>query len=147
MNFAVAIGRRNGEVMKYHILYNPLAGNGRCESQLDRLISSLSGEQELHKMTEIDSYAAFLSSVRADDVLVIVGGDGTLNRFINDIGDLQIANEVLYFAAGSGNDFLRDVEHGEKPLELPASHRRFPGPRACGGRWERGRCGPEGEHR
>jgi len=37
---------------------------------------------------------------------VIAGGDGTLNRFINDTAPLQIGCHIYYFATGSGNDFL-----------------------------------------
>jgi len=114
--------------MKYHVLYNPLAGNGRCEGRLEQLIAALEGECILHRMTEIGSYAEFLSKVGAEDKLILVGGDGTLNRFINDLGDIELKNEVLYYAAGSGNDFLKDVkgEDGDEAFSITKYIKNLP---------------------
>ncbi len=57
-------------------------------------------------MTGITDTAAFQRSLGADDKLVICGGDGTLNRFINDFDLSCISNEIYYYATGSGNDFF-----------------------------------------
>ena len=48
---------------------------------------------------------------------MIAGGDGTLNRFINDTAPLQIDCMIYYFATGSGNDFLTDI--GGKAGDAP----------------------------
>ena len=52
--------------MKYHVLYNPLAGNGRCEGRLGELLPRLDGECILYKMTEIDDYRAEIEKRAAD---------------------------------------------------------------------------------
>ena len=39
----------------------------------------------------------------------MTGGDGTLNRFINDTIPLRTDCGIYYFATGSGNDFLADI--------------------------------------
>ena len=96
--------------MSHYILYNPLAGNGTCERRLETLKSLYSDAAEFVDMTKIESYADFARKLLPDDVIVIAGGDGTLNRFVNDIEGLDIKNQILYFAAGTGNDFLRDIE-------------------------------------
>ncbi len=96
--------------MKYHILYNPLAGYGSHDEKLSALKSHLDGEINEHYMTEIKDWDSFISSLDADDKIVISGGDGTLNKFINTVDTDNITNEVLYYASGSGNDFLHDVE-------------------------------------
>lgn len=44
-----------------------------------------------------------------DDVIILCGGDGTLNRFINDTDGIAIKNDILYYAIGTGNDFLKDI--------------------------------------
>lgn len=93
---------------KYYILYNPLAGNGTCQENT----KTLEGTHEnsvMCDMTEIEDYAALLSQLDEDDSIVICGGDGTLNRFINETGDFTIKNKVYYYAVGSGNDFIRDL--------------------------------------
>lgn len=95
--------------MKYYVLYNSVAGKGRSEEVAHSLKSKLEGDiVGFADMTKITNYEAFLSD-KSDCTLVICGGDGTLNRFVNDTVDLGLTNEVYYCASGSGNDFLRDI--------------------------------------
>ena len=96
--------------MKHYILYNPLAGNGRGEAEVEKVTALLDGEIEKKNVTEIDSYADFFAGLEPEDVIVLCGGDGTINRFVNDIDGLELKNKLLYFAAGTGNDFLNDVK-------------------------------------
>ena len=71
--------------MTWQILYNPKAGNGRGKEGAEKLKDILhNGELTFTDMTDITDTAAFQRSLGADDKLVICGGDGTLNRFIND---------------------------------------------------------------
>lgn len=98
-----------------YALFNPLAGNNTCAEQSKKL-SEIYNRDELTFRSMADvSYAEFFAALGADDKVIICGGDGTLNRFVNDTKDIDITNDILYFAAGSGNDFLRDVgkEKGE----------------------------------
>ena len=64
-------------------------------------------------MLDIESYASFISSLSEDDVIVISGGDGTVNRFANGIADIELKNPVYYYPSGSGNDFIHDVDGAE----------------------------------
>ena len=96
--------------MTWQILYNPKAGNGRGKEGAENLKDILhNGELTFTDMTDITDTAAFQRSLGADDKLVICGGDGTLNRFINDFDPSCMSNEIYYYATGSGNDFLRDI--------------------------------------
>lgn len=101
-----------GEIIVYHILYNPYAGNGRGEAQAHKLDEFYGrGIAAYYKMTEITDYSKdFFSNFSDSDKAVIVGGDGTLNWFINALGELPIKHEILYYASGSGNDFLKDLD-------------------------------------
>lgn len=103
--------------MRHYILYNPLAGHGDCTEKLAKLESFLSGDFVECDMTKINSYDELISSLEADDDIVISGGDGTLNRFVNSVDCDKLANDVLYYASGSGNDFLHDI--GKAPGEAP----------------------------
>ena len=96
--------------MTWQILYNPKAGNGRGKEGAEKLKNILhDGKLVFTDMTGITDTAAFQRSLSEDDKLVICGGDGTLNRFINDFDLSCMPNEIYYYATGSGNDFLRDI--------------------------------------
>ena len=95
--------------MKYYVLHNPMAGYGNSAEKTKHLTEWCQGETEFVDVTTIHNYADFLTSLNEDDVIILCGGDGTLNRFINDTDGIEFPNDVLYYAIGSGNDFLRDV--------------------------------------
>lgn len=103
--------------MKYYILYNPISGRGKGEEEARRLGATFT-EVEVcyYDLTQIEDYAAFFAGIPEDAKIVLCGGDGTLNRFVNNTDGIEIAQELLYFASGSGNDFLRDVKSGEEEL-------------------------------
>ncbi|CCY17884.1 sphingosine kinase and enzymes related to eukaryotic diacylglycerol kinase [Eubacterium sp. CAG:786] len=103
-----------------YALYNPFAGNQTCEEQSKKLREFYSPDElEFRSMADIN-YSEFFPSLNVDDKVIICGGDGTLNRFVNDTRDIAITNDILYYAAGSGNDFLRDLgkEKGTAPFKI-----------------------------
>lgn len=102
---------------KGYVLYNPLAGNGNSSEDAKLLQMVLDEELEFYDMTRITNYPVFLGDIRQEDYLVIVGGDGTLNRFANDTAGIEIKQEILYFPAGTGNDFAKDM--GKETLGNP----------------------------
>lgn len=76
-------------------------------------------------VTTLKSYASFIENAPSQDGLILAGGDGTLNRFINDCNANNalpkvISREIQYYPAGSGNDFLRDlgIAAPEKPIVI-----------------------------
>ena len=106
---------------KSYVLFNPHAGNNTGKASAEKLKEAYT-EKELVfiDITEITDYAQFMSSLESDDSIIICGGDGTLNRFANAIYDLNTDKEILYYAAGSGNDFLRDFDgvDGSVPFRI-----------------------------
>lgn len=93
---------------KYYILYNPLAGGGDALKEALLMRDELSADG-MADMTKITNYGAFLSD-KSEHALVICGGDGTLNRFVNDTADIGITNEVYCHPTGTGNDFIRELD-------------------------------------
>ncbi|MBR4237300.1 diacylglycerol kinase family protein [bacterium] len=94
--------------MKYY-LYNKLSNNGiKPDFKED--------------MTVIDcvglDYQKFFDDLCEDDEVVLVGGDGTVNYFINALDTSKIKNKVYYLARGTGNDFLNDLGR-DKDEEIP----------------------------
>ena len=111
---------------KGYVIYNPLAGNGKAKEDSQLLQMVLDEQLEYYDMTRITNYAAFISGMEKEDYLVIVGGDGTLNRFVNDTDGLEIAHEILYFPTGTGNDFAKDMGMGENPHSITAYLKDLP---------------------
>lgn len=104
---------------KYCVLYNPYAASKTGKVAAEKLSSIMPDDKfEYNDITKIEDYASFFAALEPDTKLVISGGDGTLNRFINDTANIDIPRGVYYFAAGTGNDFLKDIGGNaeEKPI-------------------------------
>ncbi len=91
--------------MKYY-LYNSLANNG--------IRPELPPGTELVDAVGLD-YPAYLKSLAPEDEVVLIGGDGTLNYFINAMKGEEIRNNIFLLGCGTGNDFLTDI--GKAPGE------------------------------
>lgn len=100
--------------MKYYVLYNPLAGNSNNEATVKKLVASLGNNTTVQAITEITDYPAFLSDITAEDSIILCGGDGTINRFVNDTEGLSLPCDILYYGMGTGNDFLRDINRSQE---------------------------------
>ncbi|MDE7257091.1 MAG: diacylglycerol kinase family protein [Clostridia bacterium] len=106
--------------MKYKVLYNPFAGRINDTAFFNELKTALEGDEpEYYDVTKV-TYPEFLAQVKDGEGVIIAGGDGTLNRFINETDGLEITAPVYYYAAGNGNDFWTDIgrKAGDKPVEL-----------------------------
>ena len=105
---------------KIYVLFNPLAGNKKCGEDVRCIEDMMTGESVFCDMTNPETYSRTLTAMRPDDILVVCGGDGTLNRFINLPHNYAEKNRVFYFPLGSGNDFAHELgrTYGDKPFEI-----------------------------
>ena len=112
--------------MKYFCLVNPMAGNEESAAKIKKLPEIFTdGEVVTYDVTKT-SYDKILSEVGKDDKIVLCGGDGTLNRFVNAF-DVLPENDVYLFATGTGNDFLTDVGGDkDKPILINEYIRDLP---------------------
>jgi len=103
--------------MKTYALYNPYSGNNTGETKAKELANFYEGKELVFvDMTKLEDYAAWTAEMTAEDEIIVCGGDGTLNVFANAVKGLKIEQNLLYYACGSGNDFLRDIGDNEGKL-------------------------------
>lgn len=86
--------------MKYY-LYNSKANNG--------IRPNVDASVDLIDANGMD-YPKYFDGLNPDDEVVLVGGDGTLNYFINAMKGYEIKNNVYLLGSGTGNDFFADID-------------------------------------
>ena len=92
-----------------YILENHKSG-GFSEEAENKLKAHFEGEEiKLLDVCEVESKKDLLSGITEEDKLVIFGGDGTLNHFINETEPEDYRFPIYAFAGGTGNDFAHDV--------------------------------------
>ena len=95
---------------KYYVLFNPLSNNGRGFESATKIETAVAdGEFEYVSILSVEDIKKFIKEFPKDKTLVLSCGDGTINHFVNAIGDEPLDRDVYYFPSGSGNDFMRDV--------------------------------------
>ncbi len=97
--------------MKY-VFYNPKSNNKKCMQAVEH-VQSVIGECKLIDATNI-SYSEKLAELEANDEIYLVGGDGSLNYFFNDVDANEIKQNIYFYPAGTGNDFARDIPNVAK---------------------------------
>lgn len=99
---------------------NKMAGNGGYEKNISTLKSLYHEPLIFQEVTQIANYRKFLDGLRPDDFLILAGGDGTLNHFINNTAGMRLPEKLLYFPIGTGNDFARELgrAYGDAPFPI-----------------------------
>lgn len=95
--------------MSYCILYNPKAGNGNAASDAQKLTEIYGDDAKLLDITKIENYSDLFADYGENDTIILCGGDGTINRFVNDTENIDCPCQIFYYALGTGNDFLNDL--------------------------------------
>jgi diacylglycerol kinase (ATP) len=130
-------------VTRVLLVFNPTSG-GADEDVQEAVHGALASMGEVSvSAPEEGSFADDLrSAAEGVDVLVVGGGDGTLNHTVNALEDRFPALVLGLVPMGTGNDFARTLGSPEEPLEaakalLSATPRGFDLGRASGGGVER----------
>ena len=94
----------------YCVLYNPLSSTGTGEDKAHKLEKFLQDYRvEFRSLLDIPDKRAFLRDLDPDVTPVITGGDGTLSFFVNELHGENPTRDIYYYPAGTGNDFLNDL--------------------------------------
>ena len=119
----------------YYILYNPLSSNGSGKKhvvRIEELLKSENKEYEVIDLVEANKdVMGHASKIHRTDTLIIVGGDGTLHRFVNAIKGIQNNSEVYLYRGGTGNDFSRDFPK-QMLINITENLKNLPSVTICG---------------
>jgi len=110
-----------------YVLYNKNAGKKEDSGEVKRLSEIFRDELKFLDVKEID-HKQLIAGMEKDDFIVVSGGDGTLNNFVNRTEGVAYPGEILYFPNGSGNDFARDLgyQKGSNPFPVSEYIKKLP---------------------
>ena len=113
--------------MKY-VLYNPLSGDGNGTEIASKLDMLYGEDMTLVNVTEIPNLSDFALALTEDDAIVICGGDGTINKFVNMVDTDALKCTVYHLPTGTGNDFATDLglKDATEPFEITSYLKNLP---------------------
>ena len=102
-----------------YILFNPLSNGGNGTDGVSAIQEKFKSDNpEALDLTALDT-GAFLRGLTAEDRVILSGGDGTIQRLVNDLQGQAPAVPIYVWRFGTGNDFLRDAApKGQQTLLL-----------------------------
>ena len=104
----------------YYILYNEKSNQGRAVKVAAKLYKKLSKKNETRLISVFDILGRekeYIAELNPEDIIVVIGGDGTFHQFVNAIKPNKINCRVFALASGTGNDFSRDYNR-KKMFEI-----------------------------
>ena len=102
--------------MNLIIIANPYSGGGNGKQQFDCLINYCL-KNNITFSTYLTQYAGemieiiprIIQNLTSEHKIIIIGGDGTLNKAISALIQCNQEIPVAYLPAGTGNDFAREM--------------------------------------
>lgn len=115
-------------IAEYYIIINKLAGSGQGKIVWETILPILE-QRQIHFEYRISEYAGHTIRIAAEyvkqikrrpnvtPVILVVGGDGTLNEALNGVMQVPQDNPIplAYIPGGSGNDFARGLGMATDP--------------------------------
>lgn len=108
--------------MTGYVIYNEKAGNGNTYKDIELMVKTMyvlhGAEYKIIEISKITNYKVFFTGLSDDDFIILCGGDGTINHFVNDTKNIHITQKIYYYSTGTGNDFAQDLggENSENPI-------------------------------
>ena len=113
-----------------YVLYNPLASAGKGKENFEAAKPDIEKLFQEYTPVNLEEYKKeeFFPSLRSEDKVLVLGGDGTLNVFANNIKNYNVDCDLYYYKGGNGNDFLEDVKEApdQKLVHLTPYFKRLP---------------------
>ena len=103
------------------ILYNPKSKNSRSNVQTHRLVRYYKKNHipfRLKSILKINDIKKFLIEKTEVDKVILLGGDGTINRLVNNLVNVDIKQTIYIKKNGSGNDYLRTLKIQDEDSQM-----------------------------
>ncbi len=100
------------------LLYNPLSKSRKSRRVVKRLVDRFKKHnvpfrvKSLLKIADLETY---LKEAPKGVRIILIGGDGTINTFINNTMNIPFKTPIYLHKSGSGNDFLRSLKAYDPP--------------------------------
>ena len=117
--------------MKHRILMivNPKAGRAKIKKYVDAIRNNFEKSEykiDLKHTTVEYGATEIISDYKKDfDILVVCGGDGTLNQAVQGLHDIDKHVQIGYIPSGTTNDFARSLGVAFNKLELSNNLDKF----------------------
>lgn len=99
------------------LLYNPESGRGRIGKNLDRLVAVFRSYDYRLIPREIDFTHTPFDGGETPELIVVAGGDGTVNYVVNRMKQAGLNLPLGILPAGTANDFAKALGMSHDPLE------------------------------
>jgi YegS/Rv2252/BmrU family lipid kinase len=99
------------------LLYNPESGRGRIGKNLDRLVAVFRSYDYRLIPREIDFAHTPFDGGETPELIVVAGGDGTVNYVVNRMKQAGLNLPLGILPAGTANDFAKALGMSHDPLE------------------------------
>ncbi|MBE7028619.1 MAG: diacylglycerol kinase family protein [Ruminococcaceae bacterium] len=111
--------------MRVYVFYNPKSNNETGIKGLEKVKEILKNETlDICDITTVNNWNSFFNNINKTDSVIIIGGDGTLNRFVNECDNYT--DNTYYFPCGNGNDFARDIKGDDKLIPIKKYTKKLP---------------------
>lgn len=94
------------------ILYNPLSKNRKSKRTVKKLVDYYKKHSlpfRIKSLLKIHDLEHYLNKTPKNIKIILLGGDGTINTFINNTMEIPLTHDISLKPTGSGNDFLRSL--------------------------------------
>ena len=111
--------------MRVYVFYNPKSNNETGIKGLEKAKEILKNETlDICDITTVNNWNSFFNNINKTDSVIIIGGDGTLNHFVNECDNYT--DNTYYFPCGNGNDFARDIKGDNKLIPIKKYTKKLP---------------------
>lgn len=98
-------------------LYNPQSGLGRIERKCDEIVATFAQYDYAIEPLKIDFTSNPFVGRETIDLMVVAGGDGTVNFVLNRMKEMDLNIPIGVIPAGTANDFARALGMVKDPVE------------------------------